>query len=473
MTRLLRSLKRPLRIEAFVTRGSPILDSFVDTLGALLAAYKAAAPQGLEYSIVEARDAATKARARAAGLVEQPFKGASELGPGFMGLVIRYGDAESACPSLPLNLMPYLPFLIGGEIYEARDRADDVHYRIGVLTGHDEIRLTDANLVPRAMGTFSIQGIIEQNFSRYVFEGVDLKGGDAAIDESLEGLIITQPGADLTEKELRRIDAFVMKGKALAVFASAVNVKASEARMQATLSAHGLETLLAGYGIGVHEDVVIDRLRPVRVVVKTDHGPASADFPQILHVDDASSVSPGERRMDTSFPPFFRVDEVAVPFASSLTLQPDKQPKARMRVVMRSSASAFHLSGDSVNLAPFRHWAYQSDPLASERFVLAAEVGGTLVTAFPEGDARGVDAPVHSAKTARVFVLSSSQFLANPLARAGNPPDVSPARQGDESLLTLAGPYAQQNVTGTILVFKNTLDWLAGDGDLAACSGMF
>jgi ABC-type uncharacterized transport system involved in gliding motility auxiliary subunit len=41
---------------------------------------------------------------------------------------------------------------------------------------------------------------------------------------------------------------------------------------------------------------------------------------------------------------------------------------------------------------------------------------------------------------------------------------------GDEQLLMLAGPYAQQFVTGSILVFKNTLDWLTGDTDLLAVS---
>jgi hypothetical protein len=41
---------------------------------------------------------------------------------------------------------------------------------------------------------------------------------------------------------------------------------------------------------------------------------------------------------------------------------------------------------------------------------------------------------------------------------------------GDEQLLMLAGPYAQQFITGSILVFKNTLDWLSGDTDLLAVS---
>ena len=81
-----------------------------------------------------------------------------------------------------------------------------------------------------------MQTIITQNFPFYTFDDVDLKGGDAEIDDDLDGLIITQPGKDLTEKELRRIDQFVMKGKSLAVFASAVNMKANDATMNATLS---------------------------------------------------------------------------------------------------------------------------------------------------------------------------------------------------------------------------------------------
>jgi hypothetical protein len=75
-----------------------------------------------------------------------------------------------------------------------------------------------------------------------------------------------------------------------------------------------------------------------------------------------------------------------------------------------------------------------------------------------------------------VFVLSSSQFLANPMAREGAGPDMGqfggmmPNLGGDEQMLMLAGPYAQQFITGSILVFKNTLDWLTGDTDLLAVS---
>ncbi|MGH7294147.1 MAG: GldG family protein, partial [Polyangiaceae bacterium] len=127
-------------------------------------------------------------------------------------------------------------------------------------------------------------------------------------------------------------------------------------------------------------------------------------------------------------------------------------------------------------LKPFQRWAPKLKGLQQQQYAIAADVEGTLKTAFPEGDKQGVDAPAQSTKPSRVFVLASSQFLANPLARAGAGPDMGqfgmmmPNLGGDEQLMQLAGPYAQQFVTGAILVFKNTLDWLTGDTDLLAVS---
>jgi hypothetical protein len=88
----------------------------------------------------------------------------------------------------------------------------------------------------------------------------------------------------------------------------------------------------------------------------------------------------------------------------------------------------------------------------------------------------GVERPDKSAKPARVMIVASSQFLANPFARAGNGPDMGqmaqmmPGGGGDEQLLQLAEPYAQQALTNTIIVLKNTLDWLTGDTNLLAVS---
>jgi hypothetical protein len=41
---------------------------------------------------------------------------------------------------------------------------------------------------------------------------------------------------------------------------------------------------------------------------------------------------------------------------------------------------------------------------------------------------------------------------------------------GDEQMQLIANPYAQSELTSTILVFKNTLDWLSMDDELAKCA---
>ena len=480
---LLRSMKQELTVDAYVTRGLPKVDSFVRDLRDLLQEYKNAGGAKFSYTLIEAKDEDTKKKAKDAGLVEQPFGESSTteddklaVTQGFMGLVFKYGEQQDVVKFLPPDRTDGLEFWITNKIREIRDKGDDIHHKIGILTGHDEIKPSDNNLVPSNMGKFSMQGIITQNFPFYSFTDVDLKSGDAEIPDDLDGLIITQPGKDLSEKELRRIDQFVMKGKSLAVFASAVNVKANDATMNASMNLHGLDKLLGGYGIEVQKDVVLDIWRHARVVVQTAGGMAGAELQQVLDVQDDSRFSPEEQLIDTSFACLFRVEDVAVPFASSLAIKQDKQPGTKMHVVMRSTPAAVHLTGDTVDLKPFQKWAPKLKGLQQQQFAVAANVEGTLKSAFQEGDKEGVERPDQSTKPARVFVLASSQFLANPLSRAGTGPDMGqfgmmmPNLGGDEQLLMLAGPYAQQFVTGSILVFKNTLDWLTGDTDLLAVS---
>jgi ABC-type uncharacterized transport system involved in gliding motility auxiliary subunit len=481
--RLLRSMKQTLTVDAYITKGLPKLDSFVRDLRDLLQEYKNAGGGKFEYVLIEPKDEETKKKAKDAGLIEQPFGEVSStedekaaVTQGYMGLVFKYGEQQDVIKFLPPDRTDGLEFWVTNKIREIRDKGDDIHHKIGVLVGDDEMKPTDNNLVPSQMGKFSMQGIITQNFPFYTFSEVDLKGGDTEIPDDLDGLLITQPGKDLNEKELRRIDQFVMKGKALAVFASAVNVKANDATMNASLSTHGLDKLLEGYGVTVNKDVVIDVWKHARVVVQTAGGMAGAELQQVLEIQDDSRLTGEEALVDTSFPPLFRVEDIAVPFASSLTLKADKQPGAKMQVVMRSSPSAVHLTGETADLRPFQKWAPKLKGLQQQQFAVAADVEGTLKTAFPEGDKQGVESPAQSAKASRIFVLSSSQFLANPMARAGTGPDMGqfggmmPNLGGDEQLLMLAGPYAQQFVTGSILVFKNTLDWLTGDTDLLAVS---
>lgn len=479
---LLRSMKQTLTVEAYVTRGLPKLDAFVRDLRDLLQDYKDSAPGKFEYAIIDAKDEESKKKAKEAGLQEQPFAEVSEtdeeagIKQGYMGLVLKYVDKQEVL-DLPSSSdqAQGLEFWISNKIRQLTYAGDGIKHKICTLSGHDEMKLSDSNLTPHdRMQKVSMQSIVQHNFPFYEMVDADLKNGDSEIDESCEGLMILQPNKDLTEKELRRIDQFLLKGKSLVVFASAVNVAAGDASMKGTLNSHGLEKLLDGYGIELRKDVALDFGRSFRVNAMTNTGVVAIPLPQLLMVQDDPRFTGNEQLLDTSFQPFFRMEQLSVPFASTLVVHPEKQPEATPKVVMRTTPRTVRSTGDTVDLKPIQEWRPKGE---QGQFAIGAYLEGTLKTAFPGGDKQGVEAPEKGAKPSRIFVLASSQFLANPLARAGNGPELPPQMmgmqmppQGDKQLLTLAGPYAQQILTTTILAFKNTLDWMIGYTDLLAVS---
>jgi ABC-type uncharacterized transport system involved in gliding motility auxiliary subunit len=478
---LLRSMKQEMKVDFYVTTGLPKLDTFVRDFRDLLMEYKAASGGKFDFTIIEPKTEDEKKAARELKLQEQPFGEANDteakasVAKGFMGLIIKYGGETDNIPYLPPDRTDGLEFWLSNKIRGLKDKGDNVTHKVGVLTGHDEIKLSEANLVAARQGKYNMQEIITQNFPFYKFEDVDLKAGDAEISDALDGLIITQPGKELTEKELRRIDQFVMKGKSLAVFASAVNVKASDPTMEATLNLWGLDKLMGGYGLEVQKDVVLDFGLPLRPMIPTAQGmvPLPIRFPQVPTLIDLPGVSEDSKYLDTSFPTFFRSTQSAFPFASSINIKKEKQPDAKeFRMLARSSPRSLRETTDKVDLKPARRWAPKGQ---AQQYGLAATVEGTLTSAFAAGDKMGVERPDKAIKSSRVLLVASSQFFANPFARSGNGPDLGPQMAqfggagGDEDLLTIASGY-QANLQNAIIALKSTLDWISGDTDLLASS---
>jgi len=474
--RLIRGLSSPVQIDAYVKTGLPQLDAFVKDLTDLLKEYERAGGGKFKFTIIEPNTDELRAQAKEAGLTETPFGEANQTGEdqasitqGYMGLVLKYGSEKAVIPQI--MQAEGLEFWITNKIREIRDKAENIKHRIGVVTGKDEFKLSDANLVPKqgkGQGGPTMQGIIEQAFPFYKVEEVDLKGGESAIDKDLVGLIITQPQKDYDEKELRRIDEFLMLGgKALVVYASAVTMKANDATMNATLSLHGLDKLLPGYGIKMNKDAVFDYGAQFRIGMPMQGGGfTTIRHPGIAHVvSDARFDSENDKLLDTSFAGFFRMEEAIFPFPSSLTLDKSKQPAdVKVSAVARTTPATSVVTSDTVDMKLRTEW--EPKPPQEQRIIAATAVG-KLKSAFGGAER----APTES----RVLVISSSEFLTNPFAYAGNGPDLGGQFQmfgavgGDPQLLMFAQPYTKY-LTSTILSFKNTLDWMAGDSDLVAAS---
>jgi hypothetical protein len=479
--RLLDGLHGEMTITAYISRGAPQLNALGDHVAALLEKYRKASHGKVVVRIVNPTRDIDRAAAVDAGLLEtllgeSPDEQSAIITKGFAGIVFTYGNERDTIKQLAAANKDGIEFWITNKIREVRDRADGVRHRIGVLTGHDETRLDDPDLVPSASGGPTLERVITQNFPFYAFERVDLTKSEIEIDTSLDGLLVLQLATDLSDSELLRIDRFVTRGKSLVVVASAANLERSDPTMKATLDRHRLELLLSGYGIEMANDVLTDFGAPYKIEIATQNGPTPVRFPQILSVtSDASAASGasgvGASRLDASFPPFFSLPELSFPFASSLELRPEHQPRATFAIVARSTPQTTAFTGPTVDLAPLRRWKPSGG--TAQRIVAAAVTGA--IDPGLAGNAKAAAAGGNTARApSRVFVISSSQFLLNPFARAGNRTDARAGmmqyKPGDETLTALASPYAQTTLTMMILAFKNTLDWMANDDDLISCA---
>jgi ABC-type uncharacterized transport system involved in gliding motility auxiliary subunit len=480
--RLVRTLKGPVQVDAYIKTGLPQLDVFVRDLTDLLKEYKRASDGKFNFTLIEANTDELREQAKEAGLQEMAVgaetgEDQAAIAQGYMGLVFKYGSEKGVIPQVMPQYSQGLEFWITNKIREIRDKADDIKHRIGVVTNKDELKLTDNNLVARqgrGGGAPSIKQILDQTFPFYKIEDVDLKDGAEAIDPGLVGLIVTQPRKEYTEKELRRIDEFLMRGgKSLVVYASAVTLKPQDATMAATLDLHGLDKLLIGYGIDMKKNAVLDYGAQFRVPVMTAAGGATwIRHPGIAHIGHRSELDEDEQTLDTSFAGFFRLEELIFPFASSLELLPNKQPKdVKLYAVARTTKATGVSTEATVDMKLKEEWPPKAP---QQQRIVAAVADGKLKSAFSANDEIKPNAV--APKESRVLVVSSSLFLTNPFAYSGNGPELGGqfemfgAVGGDPTLQAISQPYAQRFLTGTILSFKNTLDWMSGDTDLLAAS---
>ncbi len=489
---LVRKLKDEMTVDFYVTRSLPKQEVFVRDVMELLDEYEEASKGDdkkpkfryriLEPKTDEERKEASEAGLREAAAVEGSTTGdQATIARGFMGMLFKYGEAQATIPLLVPEQDQGLEFWISSKIREVRDKSEERKQKIGVITGKDEIKLTDQNLVPPQMGKHSIKSILQNALPGYEIVEVDLEGGAAELDDELRGLIITQPGKDYTEKELRKIDEFVMQGnKSLFVVAGAVNMKANDANMEAELDLHGLEKLLSGYGIEMKKEAVLDYGRSMALpVVVQGSRMAWIRALGVVQAQNDARLDEDEQLIDNSFLGFFRLGELSFPFPSTLVVDEkkakEKQPNAEIKVVARSSPNSTADKAEKINMKPRIEWKKAAE--FGQRDI-AVVVEGTIKSAFgpkAEGDSKKA-APAQSKKPSRILVISAPQFLANPFARAGNPPPMPPQMAmmgsfgGDRNLQEISLVYARKYLTNNILALKNILDWMAGDHDLIAVS---
>jgi hypothetical protein len=444
---VLASMRGPVLVDLYVTRGRPDVDRFVDGAERLLHELERQSGGRLHARVIEAEEDDARTKARALGLTEKslPLED-DDARTGFVGVAIEYAGERGALAAVPPDTPPArLEVWIDAKLRELRDRAEHREVRVGVLVAQGQATMHDPNLAPPGTpsASSSLQTIVGQELP-YV-SLIDLHARREPVDATLDGLLVTQPGVDLMQDELAAIDDFVLSGKPVAFFVGAADVRAGDATMKATLGgAHGLERLLAGYGVELRADLVVEQGNAAWVITPSLGGPTRTKLPFV------PAPREQDRTLDTSFPVFFRVAEAPMPFASSLVLHRAAQPDAAMRELARSTPAAVRLGDTPIDPSPLSPWT----PAGTAGSVaLAAVVQGTLRGAF--------DPSRRSAGRGRVLVVASSEMLLNPFVRAG---------AYSEPYRSAAASYVEHDLAPTVAVFENTLGWMSGDDALADCA---
>lgn len=175
-------------------------------------------------------------------------------GKGIFGLVIGYGENFRTIPlSIQRSIFGYG---IAG-IQEAEKNISDSlesllskSTKIGYVTGHGEAELTDQN------GS-------DINFKKIIsdmYEFQELKLADEEIPSNLNAIVINGPQSELSEKELYKIDQFVMKGGNVMIFADPFKSEQANYYQQPSYTKieSGLNKILSAYGATLESNYVFD-----------------------------------------------------------------------------------------------------------------------------------------------------------------------------------------------------------------------
>jgi ABC-type uncharacterized transport system involved in gliding motility auxiliary subunit len=342
---------------------------------------------------------------------------------------------------------------------------------IGFLTGHGE-------MTPDQELQYLTQPQLRQIVHiSYEMRTVNLNSGENEVPRDIAGLVIVNPTQQISEREQRQLDAYLMRGGAVAIFAGGLNMATTNPmNATGTASEHHLNEWLDGYGLHINTDAVLD-LRSDDAVIPWENEQVQLrlmTWPVIqAYEDGAPSASEMNRLggLDPSFAVVFRLPHFVATYPSSIRVD-ERRVRAgggTLHVFARTSensiarTSNYEFDLQELLFTPEGRRVFQDPTYRAAHsyarnggpFTVGVAVEGRLRSAFhdrPHQPASGqvaVSPPSAAEHPARVMVVSSGSML------------------GVESLRMMPRPPGAR-LPINIYMLLNTFDWLSQDLDLLA-----
>jgi ABC-2 type transport system permease protein len=306
-----------------------------------------------------------------------------------------------------------------------------------------------------------LQEHLQQN---YTVRQVDLTSGRVPGD--VDVLLVVAPQG-MTDKERFAVDQYLMRGGAVVVAAGNYVLSPQQLPGGLTMDAvqDGLQELLAHYGVGLGQTMVMDpRNEPFPVQVQRQVGGIQVVEIQELNYPFFVDVRPDS--MDKDSPIVARLPAVTLQWVSPLEIDEDRNASRELTVLLQSTDEAWLRTSVDVmpnsELYPEYGFAVEGE---QQMWPLAVSIRGSFESLFQdrtspfqeesagvtEALTETVEPPLGtievSPESSRLVVIGSAEFI-------------------DDAVLDISSRLSADRYLNNLQLVQNAVDWSVEDEDL-------
>lgn len=488
--KLVQELANPVEVKVFLSGElPPPYDSIQRELSDLLSEFSANGDGNFRFTIVDP-GASEEDKEKAANFGIRPVtvgeqsSDALSVREVFMGLAIVYqkpsGDVQEVIPQVFPGMNYEYELTRRIRKIASETEVPTVGFVIGDGSFFDTI-ITEAAKQGGAEGQDPATAVKTQlagQLKSQLFDdlfSVEWVTLDQPVADTIDGLVLLGPTKDLGEAAAKNLDAFVMKGKGVAIFQSPYRSNSPDIGVIPGMpkftvpeeNKTGLEGIIESYGVTLNKDTLIDRQSPQvsvveKVVAYMGNEPLKASVPTLdprlplmTNINRKSLLVPNVNLL--AFMPADRATPLPI---SSLSLTPAattaEQAGALTVTKVVSSAETTVKRTNAMGLSVEDATEEKPDEVAGP-FPVIVTIEGKLASSLGNG----------STDKARLVIASNGDFISNVFNR--NDPLADPRTL--RGMPPALGQSVQEYRESAVNFLKNATEWLVSDADLIAIRG--
>ena len=298
---------------------------------------------------------------------------------------------------------------------------------------------------------------------------------DQPVADTIDGLVLLGPTKDLGAEGAKNLDAFVMKGKGVAIFQSPYRSNSPDIGVIPGMpkftvpeeNKTGLEGIIESYGVTLNKDTLIDRQSPQvsvveKVVAYMGNEPLKASVPTLdprlplmTNINRKSLLVPNVNLL--AFMPAERATPLPISSLSRTAASTAAVQAGTLTITeVVSSAETTVKRTNAMGLSVEDATEEKPDEVAGP-FPVIVTIEGKLASSVGNG----------STDKARIVVASNGDFISNVFNR--NDPLADPRTL--RGMPPALGQSVQEYRESAVNFLKNATEWLVSDADLIAIRG--